>query len=299
MDEAQMTDYQKWEHGVLDDISHDVDSIIRMIGDEKMGESYDSGLLAGMLSNRGVDPSVVALLNDRKNGWGDDGMLTLLFLVLLLGGGGGFGYGRDGGVAGVDRTVVNTSNYEQLMGAIRGNELSMQNLATALNCDINSIKSALCGVDKSLALSNGDIKQSIAQCCCSLGNKINETSCATNLNIERSQNTLQQLLNECCCKTNLNMERGFNGVTNGLSNLGYSIQSQFAAQNAYLADQFCQIKSREDAREIQALRDKLEEARADARTVSIIAAVNGARTVSGTLDTTSFNGTVSQATFPV
>lgn len=294
MDEAQMTDYQKWEHGVLDDISHDVDSIIRMIGDEKMGESYDSGLLAGMLSNRGVDPSVVALLNDRKNGWGDDGMLTLLFLVLLLGGGGGFGYGRDGGVAGVDRTVVNTSNYEQLMGAIRGNELSMQNLATALNCDINSIKSALCGVDKSLALSNGDIKQAVAQCCCSLGNKINETSCATNLNIERMQNALQNQISECCCKNGLNMERGFNGVTNGLSNLGYAIQSQFCEQNALMIEKFNQLEQRELKYENQRLRDQIADQRASAQTALLLNAINGRDSVSGTLDSTAgtWSGTI-------
>lgn len=282
-----MNDYQKWEHGMIEDISHDTDAIIKMLGGKEKMESYDSGLIAGMLSKQGIDPGVLALLDrDRNNGMLGDNGLVLLFLILLLGGGNGFGFGNRGadGVAGVDRTVVNEANYSRLLDAVGGNREAIAGLAQSLNCDVQSINSALCGLDKQLALSQGSIINAIQSCCC----------------------TMQSKIDECCCRTNLNIERGNNAIQQGLQENRFLISNSFAAQTqlmqqlacdnrAYLADQFCQIKAREDQREIQALREKLADAKSDARMVAILAAVNGKDTVSGTLDTTAgtWQGSVS------
>ena len=282
-----MNDYQKWEHGMIEDISHDTDAIIKMLGGKEKMESYDSGLLAGMLSKQGIDPGVLALLDrDRNNGMLGDNGLVLLFLILLLGGGNGFGFGNRGAgdVAGVDRTVVNEANYSRLLDAVGGNREAIAGLAQSLNCDVQSINSALCGLDKQLALSQGSIINAIQSWCC----------------------TMQSKIDECCCRTNLNIERGNNAIQQGLQENRFLISNSFAAQTqlmqqlacdnrAYLADQFCQIKTREDQREIQALREKLADAKSDARMVAILAAVNGKDTVSGTLDTTAgtWQGSVS------
>ena len=262
-----MNDYQKWEHGMIEDISHDTDAIIKMLGGKEKMESYDSGLLAGMLSKQGIDPGVLALLDrDRNDGMLGDNGLVLLFLILLLGGGNGFGFGNRGAgdVAGVDRTVVNEANYSRLLDAVGGNREAIAGLAQSLNCDVSAINTALCGLDKQLALSQGSIVNAIQSCCCNIQSKIDE----------------------CCCRTNLNIERGNTAIMQGLQENRFLISNQFSAQNAYLADQFCQIKTREDQREIQALRDKLADAKSDARMVAILAAVNGKDSVSGTLDTT-------------
>ena len=239
-------------------------------------ESYDSGLLAGMLSKQGIDPGVLALLDrDRNNGALGDNGLVLLFLILLLGGRNGFGWGGNDGVAGVDRTVVNEANYSRLLDAIGGNREEIAGLAQTLNCDMNSIQNALCGVEKQLAVNQGSIINAIQSCCCNLQSKIDE----------------------CCCRTNHNIERVGCDLRQGQQETRFLISNQFAAQTqlmqqlacdnrAYLADQFCQIKMREDQREIQSLRDKLQDAKSDARMVAILAAVNGKDTVSGTLNTT-------------
>ena len=282
-----MTDYQAWEHEMLEDVGHDTDAIIKMLGGKEKMESYDSGLIAGMLSKQGIDPGVLALLDrDRNDGMLGDNGLVLLFLILLLGGGNGFGFGNRGAgdVAGVDRTVVNEANYSRLLDAVGGNREAIAGLAQSLNCDVSAIQTALCGLDKQLALSQGSIVNAIQSCCCNIQSKIDE----------------------CCCRTNLNIERGNNAIQQGLQENRFLISNQFAAQTqlmqqlacdnrAYLADQFCQIKTREDAREIQALRDKLQDAKSDARMVAILAAVNGKDTVSGTLDTTAgtWQGSVS------
>lgn len=286
---VEMNEYQHWEHGILEDVSHDTDAIIKMLGGKEKMESFDSGLLTGMLSKQGVDPSIIALLDrDRNNGMLGDNGLVLLFLILLLGGRNGFGFGGNGvdgmGVAGVDRTVVNEANYSRLLDAVAGNREAISGLAQTLNCDTDAIQSALCGLDKQLALSQGSITSAIQSCCC----------------------TLQSKIDECCCRTNLNIERMSNGIEKGLQENRFLISNQFSAQTqlmqqlacdnrSYLAEQFCQIKEREDAREIQNLRDKLENAKADARMVAILSAINGKDTVSGTLNTTAgtWEGTVS------
>ena len=281
-----MTPYQTWEHGVLEDIGKDVDTIIKMVGGEEKMESYDSGLLAGLLSKQGIDPGILAMLNNKDGGMLGDNGLVLLFLILLLGGNGGFfgNRGAPGDVAGVDRTVVNEANYSRLLDAVGGNRSAIEGLAQTLNCDVNAIQTALAGVDKALAVNQGSVINAIQSCCCNVQNKVQE----------------------CCCQTNLNIERQGCQTRSDIQETRFLISNQFAAQTAlmqqlacdnrsYLADQFCQIKSREDQREIQALRDKLADAKSDARMVAILAAVNGKDTVSGTLDTTAgtWAGTIS------
>ena len=272
-----MTPYQTWEHGVLEDIGKDVDTIIKMVGGNEKMESYDSGLIAGLLSKQGIDPGILAMLNNNKDGMLGDNGLVLLFLILLLGGNGGFfgNRGAPGDVAGVDRTVVNEANYSRLLDAVGGNRSAIEGLAQTLNCDVNAIQSALCGVDKALAVNQGSIINAIQSCCCNVQNKVQECCCQTNLNIERQG-----------CQTRSDIQDVRFLISSTQSAQDNLIQSQFAAQNAYLAQQFCDIKSREDQREIQALRDKLADAKSDARMVAILAAVNGKDTVSGTLDTT-------------
>lgn len=276
----------------LHDIDRDTDCILDKIGGDNMTEGFDAGALMGMLANKGVDPSVIAMLeNCRKDGnWGDGGMLIVLFLILILGfgNGGGFFGNRNGAgeAAGIDRTIFNQSNFENLANAISTQgtrqEMAINQLANNFNCTTGQIQMALAGLDKQLAVNQGSVVNAIQSCCCNIQNKIQD----------------------CCCQTNLNVERGFCGVNNNIQGLAYQIQTidagtrqliqqSFCDQNAYLAQQFCDIKMREDAREIQALRDKNEELRANANTQAILTAIanKDAITFSGTAGATAFNGT--------
>lgn len=268
---GMVTDSEKsWAADQIMDIGHDTDMILRKV-DKMSDNGFDSGMLAGLLGNRGIDPGIVALLNDRcrDGNWGaDGGMLTLLLLVILLGGRNGFGYGvADGaGVAGVDRTVVNEANYSRLLDAVGTNgtrqEVAIQNLAQALNCDTNTLQQALCSIDKQLAVNQGSIINAIQSCCCNIQNKIGECCCQTNLRIERAENDLQREI----------QANRFQAQTLDAATRQLIIQS-FCDQNAYLASQFCDIKTREDKREIQALRDKVQEQREQANTQAILTAI--------------------------
>lgn len=285
----EWTPYQKMEAGILKDISCDTDEILRKLEGVKMGEGFDMGALMGMLANKGVDPNVVAVLNDKcRNGdWNEGGgiWIVLLFLFLLgIGGGNGFFGNRNGfdNVSGVDRTVVNEANYSRLLDAVGTNgtrqEMAIQNLAQTLNCDVNSIKSALCSVDKQLAVNQGSIINSIQSCCCNLQGKIQEYCCETNRNIERqacqtradiqdvrfliqsTDSATRQLIQQCCCDLTNNMNAGFNA-----------------------------IQLREDQREIQQLRDQVQRQREDANTALILQAISNK-------DTIAYTGTITGST---
>lgn len=255
------------------------------IGVTKMTEGFDSGMLAGVLANKGVDPGIIALLNDKDNNWNDNGMLMLLFLVLLLGGRGwntGYQPGDGLGVAGVDRTVVNEANYSRLLDAVGTNgtrqEVAIQNLANALNCDVNAVQTALAGIDKQLAVNQGSIINAIQSCCCNIRTEV-----------AQSQNALQSQIAKCCCDTNLNVERTGNRIVDVLKDQNFQRASQFSAQTQLIQQAFCQqnemllaqfndIRLREDAREIQALRDKVSEQRDNANTQAILTAIENKTT---------------------
>jgi len=284
---SDMTAYQKWEHDMIEDISHDTDALIRMTGGREMSESYDSGVLTGMLANRGIDPSILALLNENKGAFGSDGgMLFLLFLVILMGGGNGFGFGGNGGISGVDRTVINEGNFNQLMTAITQSGASqtaaVQALANNLNTDVAAVNAALAQMDKQIAVNQGSINNAIQSCCCNIRTSILEQS-------------------------NL-IERGFNGIQNQASQIAYaqqntanqntqSILNAISAQTAVIHDGFCDIRTRELEAEVNRLRDLNSQQRDAANTQAILTAIANMNelkgTVAGVLDATAgtFSGT--------
>lgn len=258
-----MTEYQKWEHDTLSDIGHDTDALIKMLGSESMQGGLDTGVLLGMLK-------------DRQENGGLGGDWLVLFLLLILGGNGGLLGGRTADAQGMLMDAVTSNGARQ--------ETAIASLANTIGTDVASIRSALCSIDKDLALTGGDLKSAIQSCCCSLQGKIQDTACQTNLNIERLGNSLGQ---------------GIAGINYNLASQfaaqGTAIQQAFCQQNAYLAQEFGAIKSREDAREIAALRDQLAQERSSAQTAVILNAINGRTAVSGTLDSTAgtWSGSVS------
>lgn len=296
--ESDVAAYHNWAKSKIEDIGHDTDALIKMLGDEKMGESYDSGVLTGMLANKGVDPSLLALLDGNKGMFGNDGgLLFLLFLVILMGGGNFGGWGGNGGISGVDRTVINEGNFNQLMTAItqsgQSQQMAVQTLANSLNVDTAQITGALASVDKALAVNNGDIKSAIQQCCCNTRLEIEQTSNATNLAMQQGFNSI-----------NTQLLTGFNGLQNQASQIAYaqqdnanrntqSIINALTQQSAMIQDNFCEIRNREDAKTIQDLRDRLAEQRDSANTQLILTALANKDTIgwSGTIDGTNVSGT--------
>lgn len=291
---SDMTAYQKWEHQKLEDIDHDTDALIKMIGETKMGESYDSGMLAGLLSQKGIDPGILAMLQNNDGFGHGGGLLFLLFLVILMGGN-GFGWGNNNrGEMGLDRTIINEGNFNQMMAAItqsgQAQTAAVQALANNLNTDVMQINQALAAMDKEIAINRGDIKSAIQSCCCNIRTEMQAQSNAIQLGTERGLNGVQRSVADLGqTMANAFATAGYQNqqLFNDQNNL---ITKAFCDQNAYLAEQFCLIRNREDQREIQQLRDQLAQQRSTANTQAILTAIQNkdtiATTIQGTLDTT-------------
>lgn len=278
---------EKWIESTLEDVGHDTDRIIEEL--DTMSD-IDTGALMGLLANKGIDPGIVAMLNDRRDrgDWGDGGLLILLFLIILMGGNGFGGFNRGEGVAGVDRTVVNEANYSRLLDAIgtqgTRQEVALQGLAQNFNCTTGQIQTALAGVDKQLAVNQGSIINAIQSCCCNIQGKVQDCCCQTNLNIERQG-----------CQTRADIQDTRFLIQSTASAQDNLLQQMFNNQNQYLAEQFCAIRTREDQREINSLRERLAEQRDQANTLAILNAIAGRDTITGTYNATAatFTGNLS------
>lgn len=118
----------------------------------------DRGIDAGLAAliqnaNKGnMDPAaLMAMMNN--NGMGGNGGWWWIWIILIFfcwGGFGGNGFG--GRNAGALASELNSdANTNLLMQAINGNKDAINSLATTLNCDINSVQTALNTINEEMA----------------------------------------------------------------------------------------------------------------------------------------------------
>lgn len=184
-------------------------------------------LLAPLLSQRGLDPNLL-LMNRNNYGFGGEGgwFMWIIFLFALMGGFGGYGgFGNRGALAGdayLGNLINNDAGRELLMSAIQGNGSAIGQLATTLNCDVNSIKSALSsvmtqvqGVGNQVGMSSQQIINAIQAGNCQIASQLAKCCCDNQLAICQQTNTLQNAINS----VGVGQERGF-------ANIAYETQRQ-------------------------------------------------------------------------
>lgn len=175
--------------------------------------NLDSSILASLLSNKGVDPNLMALLaNASKNqdAWGG-GMWWIWVIILfwLWGGNRGFGNGENG----IPNTLNNDFGREVLLQAINGNGNALSQLATTLNCDVNALQGAISQVQQSIQtvsnqvgmsgqqvinaiqLGNNQLGAQLASCCCDVRNAITTQGYENQIATVNQTNALQGTMN--------------------------------------------------------------------------------------------------------
>ena len=206
-----------------------------------------------LLLQKGIDPGVLAMMNNGDFGTGN--WTWVSSLILLFGTNGFGGYGDNvAGTGYLSNQITNTAGRDLLMQAINGNGAAVQNLASTLNCDINSIKCAINGVQNSIcqvgnqvgmsgqqvvnAIQQGNmgLTQQIAQCCCD--NKLLVTNMGYESQIRDMQNTAQ-LANKL---DNIN-----NNVVHSFSTTAYETAQQTCALQNGMRDQTQTILNKLDA----------------------------------------------------
>lgn len=177
-----------------------------------------SAIIASLMNNRGVDPNLMAMLtNASKNqdAWGGGGCWWIWVIIMFwLWGGNGNMFGRNnGGLDGIPNQINNDFGRDILLQAINGNGNAISQLASTLNCDMNSLQSAICQVQSSIQgvgnqvgmsgqqiinaiqAGNCQISHQIADCCCNVRTAITTQGYENQLATLNQTNSLQNTMN--------------------------------------------------------------------------------------------------------
>ncbi len=246
--------------------------------DTNAGSNFDSSaLIASLMGNKSVDPNLMAMLtNASKNqdAWGGGGMWWIWVIIMFwLWGGNGNMFGRNGaGLEGIPNQLNNDFGRDILLQAINGNGTAISQLASTLNCDVNTLQTAIGQVQSSIqsvgsqvGMSGQQIINSIqqgncqlgnqlAQCCCSIQDSITRANYENQLSNLNQTNTLQNSINF----VNSSVERGFASTAFETAQQTCELKNAIAAQTQVINDKFCQLEMREMARENRELRDQVQ-----------------------------------------
>nr|DAG47242.1 MAG TPA: hypothetical protein [Caudoviricetes sp.] len=207
------------------------------------GNSGMWGWLANLAQNRGVDPNVLAMMNN-NGGWGN-GMgnwIWFFFIILLWGGNGWGGFGRNGqGTADLASLINGDNGRDLLMQAINGNGTAISQLASTLNCSVGQIQQSINGVMTQLQ---------------SLGNQVGMSGQAIINAIQSGNCSIERQLAQCCCDNRLlTTQQGYENRI-AISEQTNVLGSKIDQQSTMINDKFCQLEQRELQNKIDALREE-------------------------------------------
>ena len=229
--------------------------------------------LAPLLQQKGIDPSVLAMMNN--GGFGNGNWIWVFFLILLFGRNGFGGYGDNvAGTGYLSNQITNTAGRDLLMQAINGNGAAVQNLASTLNCDINSIKCAINGVQSSI---------------CQVGNQVGMSSQQIVNAIQQGNMGLTQQIAQCCCDnkllvTNMGYESQIRDMqntaqlANKLDNINNNVVHSFSTTAYETAQQTCALQNgmRDQTQTILSKLDSIEDSRKDRQIADLTARLTAA-----------------------
>lgn len=198
----------------------------------EMGTNFGSGLDFANFIN--------SAMNRDDGMFGNNSLLWLFIMILFFGVGGNGLWGNRNNATATDVAVgeavqkavaearADGLSDQVIVDAVKGNGAAINQLATTLNCDVNSIKTTLCALDKSILqvgnqlgmstqqiinavqAGNCEITRAIENCCCSMKNIAYENRIQ---NMEQT-NQLTALINA------------------GVNQIGNRIDAQTLAMNA-------------------------------------------------------------------
>lgn len=160
------------------------------------GSKFDiMAMLPNLMGSKGVDPGLLALLNQGRNNqdmWGGSGMWFIWIILLwFCWGGNGFG-NRFGNGGGLPAELNGDVGREYLMSAIQGNGNAINQLASSLNCSTQQLQSALCNIQGLIA---------------NVGNQVGMSSQQIINAFQSGNQAVLTQLADCCCKNQTAIER--------------------------------------------------------------------------------------------
>lgn len=212
------------------------------------GSKFDiMALLPNLMGGKGVDPGLLALLNQGRNNqdaWG--GGMWWIWIILLWFCWGGNGFGGFGNRGGLPAELNGDVGREYLMSAIQGNGNAINQLASSFNCSTQQLQSALCNI------------QGLIQ---GVGNQVGMSAQQIINSIQSGNCTLATQIADCCCKTQ-----------NAIERQGYETRIATSEQTHSLVDSGNEntraILAKLDSIQTQALQDKITALTAEKATLA-------------------------------
>ena len=220
----------------------------------------NAAVLASLMGRNNQDPmALAAMMNGGMNSQWNNPFVYLVWMMFanrFFGNGWGGDNGCNNPQIEALREQMNTNqNSGLLMDAIKGNNTAINQLAGQLNCDFSTLNSAICdvrgGIDRlagQVGFSAERVINAVQAGDCNLASRLQECCCENRLAICNQTNTLGNAINNVA----VGQERGFSSVA-------YETQRQTCDILNAMNAGFNAIKQREDAREIQQLRDEKQQ----------------------------------------
>lgn len=224
----------------------------------------NAAVLASLMGRNNQDPmAMAAMMNGGMNNQWNNPFIYLVWMMFAQRFFGN-GWNGEGGCNNPQiealREQMNTNqNSGLLMDAIKGNNAAINQLAGQLNCDFNTLNSAICdvrgGIDRlagQVGFSSERVINAVQAGDCNLASRIQECCCENRLAICQQTNTLQNAINNVA----VGQERGFSSVAYETQRQTCDIQKAIADSTAQILAGQKAAEFREIQREVQQLRDE-------------------------------------------
>ena len=188
-----------------------------------------------------MDPSTLLALMNNGGGFGGGNWMWIIFLFFLYGWGGNGLFGGRGAAGGLGAEINGDYGRSLLLQAINGNGTAISQLASTLNCDVNSNQSAIHSVQQSVA---------------SVGTQVGMTGAQVTSAINAGNQALSSQLAQCCCDNKLLITT--QGYENRIATAEQTafLGAQIDNQTNIITDKFCDLEKRELQNKIDSLREQ-------------------------------------------
>lgn len=239
------------------------------MSDAKVIMFPEAGNVGG--NNNGFDPNLLLALTQNGGLNGGNGIWVLFLLILFGWRCNGFGNNNYEGTGFLSNQINNTAGRDLLMQAINNNGTNLSALASTLNCDVNTIKTAIntlqnsiCQVGNNLGMSIADVKNSItmgnmniakqiAQCCCDNKLLVQGMGYEGQLRDQVNTNTIVNTIGH----VNDSVNHGFSRISYETSQQTCSIQNGLRDQTQTILNKLDALEDSRKDREIAELTAKL------------------------------------------
>ena len=247
----------------------------------------NSAMLAALLNKNDNPLEAAALMNGGMGGQWNNPFIYLVWMMFAqrMWGNGWDNNGQNAQnielqnqIQSLRSQISDNQNSNLVMDAIKGNAAAINQLASNMNCDFNTLNSAICdvrgGIDKlsgqvgfsservinSIVTGNLQLTQALKDCCCQTQQNIIKMGYDNQLGQKDIINQMQQGFSY----TNAGLERGFSNMGNLIQSVACDLKTNSNCNTQRIIDTIT-------ANRYADLQERLEDAKRREQTTSIVA----------------------------